>query len=68
MENENPFPKIDLFPKLTRVGHFIGRLVSFCPLEAPDYMSEHYRGGAALLDRELYDKPTGQLELFDDGK
>lgn len=27
---------------LHTVGHFLTRLVSFCPLEADDYMSTHY--------------------------
>lgn len=39
------FPEIDLFPKIAKAGraakHFVTRLVSFCPLDAPDYMSEH---------------------------
>ena len=53
--DKNPFPKIDLFPRLTKVAACIGRLASFLPNQAPDYMSDHYRGGAAMLDRELYD-------------
>lgn len=36
------FPKIDLFPRLTRVGNTIRRFVYFFPEEAPDCMSEHY--------------------------
>lgn len=62
-KDKNPFPVIDLFPQLTRVGRFLGRLVSFCPSEAPLYMSNHYRGAAAMLDAELYDNPQGSLEL-----
>lgn len=58
--DKNPFPNIELFPRLEAVGRFVARLVRFLPESAPDYMSDHYRGGAAMLDRELYD---GQLEL-----
>lgn len=61
-QDKNPFPKIDLFPRLTRVGRALGRLVTFLPSEAPDFMSEHYRGGAAMLDRELCENPD-QLQL-----
>lgn len=43
--------------RLGRVAHVLARLVGFMPEAAPHYMSNHYRGGAALLDRELYDKP-----------
>lgn len=67
--DKNPFPQFDLLPRVARVGRFLSRVVSFLPLEAPNHMSDHYRGGAALLDRELYDKPDEpeQLELFDGG-
>ena len=37
----NPMPKFELF-KLERTKGFLARLVRFLPLEAPDYMSEHY--------------------------
>lgn len=60
--DKNPFPNIELFPQLARVGRFLGRLVSFFPSEAPDFMSNHNRGGGPMLDRELFDKPA-QLEL-----
>lgn len=43
MEKE-VFPPIDLFPRLTRVAHAIGRFLTPLPTEAPDYMSNHYRG------------------------
>jgi hypothetical protein len=61
-QDKNPFPKIDLFPRLTAIARGVGRMVSFLPTEAPDFMSDHYRGGAAMLDRELYDDPN-QLQL-----
>ncbi len=64
--DRNPFPQLDLFPRLTRVAKAVGRLLSPLPSEAPDYMSNHYRGGAAMLDRELYDNPN-QLR-FDYGR
>ena len=65
--DKNIMPEIELFPRLERVGHFIKRLVTFLPLEAPDHMSEHYRGGAALLDRELYDIPQETQDQLDYG-
>lgn len=59
METNQGWPeRFILFPRLERVGAFLGRLVRFLPLEAPDYMSNHNRGAAAMLDRELYDKPA----------
>ena len=64
----NPMPKFELFqfPILHRLGRCAVRCLSFLPAEAPDFMSEHYRGGAAMLDRELYDNPD-QLQLdFED--
>lgn len=60
--DKTPFPRIDLFPRLHRVADFVARVISPFPSEAPDYMSEHYRGGEAMLDRELYDNPN-QLRL-----
>jgi len=59
-----PFPEVHLFPRLEAViqaaGRVIKRLVSFCPLEAPDYMSNHY---THPLDTEpTYDS---QLSLWD---
>lgn len=54
--DRNPFPEIHIFPRLERVGRFMGRLFSFLPVEAPDYMSEHNRGAAPALDRALYDQ------------
>lgn len=63
--DKNPMPRMDLFPRLTKVGAFLGRLVSFLPKEAPLYMSEHYRpgdGASAFLDHQLYDNPD-QLQI-----
>lgn len=48
--DKNPFPKIDLFPRVTKVVSFI-----FRRLEA----ETENTGGGPMLDRELYD----QLEL-----
>lgn len=42
--DKNPIPKIDLFPRITRVGRALGRLLTPLPTEAPDFMSDHYRG------------------------
>lgn len=58
----NPMPRFELFPVLDRLGSCALRLFSFLPAHAPDFMSDHYRGGAAMLDRELYDNPD-QLQL-----
>lgn len=58
----NPMPKFELLPRLSRLGSCALRFFSMLPAEAPDYMSDHYRGAAALLDHELYDK-TEQLQL-----
>lgn len=60
--DRNPMPEMVLFPRVQRAAEFIKRLVSFNPTSAPDYMSDHYRGGAAMLDRELYDN-SDQLQL-----
>lgn len=35
------------------VVKFLGRLASRFPEGAPDYMSDHYRGAAAMLDAHL---------------
>lgn len=67
-KDKNPFPQMELFPRLSRVGAFLGRLTRFCPLEAPDYMSEHYhkpRGASESLDEALYDQPVQQERLWD---
>lgn len=47
-------PKIDLFPRLARVGNAIASLVRHLPESG--YPSE--RGAAAMLDRHLYDIDT----------
>ena len=62
MEHKEIFPKITLTPMdvLKAVGDIACSVLRFLPSEAPDYMSEHYRGGAALLDRELYDEASGE--------
>lgn len=65
--DKNPFPQLELFPRISRAARLIGNLLTPFPTEAPSYMSEHYRGGAAMLDRELYDNPN-QLELFNGGE
>lgn len=54
--DKNPFPKFDLFPRITRVVHFL-----FDHIQA-EGLSDHNRGGGPMLDRELYDQPE-QLEL-----
>ncbi|UOF78703.1 hypothetical protein [Caudoviricetes sp.] len=57
---EKFLPDIDLFPRLTKVGAFLARLVRFLPENAPMCMSEHFepaRGAEADLDAALYDHP-----------
>lgn len=58
--DKNPFPQLDLFPRITRVCHFI-----FDHLQS-EGLSDHNRGAAPMLDRELYDNPD-QLQIdFED--
>ena len=57
----NPFPQLDLFPRVTKVVHFL-----FDHLQHPGISDHANRGGAPMLDRELYDDPN-QLE-FDYGR
>lgn len=38
------FPEFDLFPRVTRVARAIGSVLTPFPTEAPDFMSNHYRG------------------------
>lgn len=57
---EKIIPQIDLFPRLTKVGAFISRVLRFYPQNAPLYMSNHYepaRGAERVLDEALYDHP-----------
>lgn len=53
--DKNPFPKIDLFPRLTRVVHFL-----FDHLQS-EGLSNH--GGGPALDKALYDTPPEPEEL-----
>ena len=55
--DKNPFPQLDLFPRVTRVVHFI-----FDHIQAPGLSDHANRGGAPMLDRELYDNPD-QLQI-----
>lgn len=57
--DKNPFPKIDLFPRLSRLCHFI-----FDHLQDAG-LSDHNTGGGPALDRALNDDPN-QME-FDYG-
>ena len=61
---ENHFPKIDLFPRLTRIGRAVGRFLTVQQLASHgDHFLHEERGGGPALDRELYDQP--QLEYAD---
>lgn len=55
-KDKNPFPKIELFPRLSRLTHFL-----FDHLQS-EGLSDHNSGGGPMLDRELYDNPD-QLQL-----
>lgn len=65
-KDKNPFPKIDITPVdvLKAIGGIAYGLFTFLPNEAPDYMSDHYRGGAALLDQELYDQDEAHMQEY----
>lgn len=53
MESDpNPFPKIDLFPRLTKLAHFL-----FDQLQNEGISDHQNRGGGPALDRALYDEP-----------
>lgn len=47
------FPEFDLFPRLTRVAQFLGRVLSPLPTEAPLHMSNHY-------DRSHFEPSDGE--------
>ena len=48
---ERPFmPEIKILPSLRDIGHFLGRLLTPLPEEAPPHMSNHYRGASEMLD------------------
>ncbi len=58
-KDKNPMPHIDLFPRLTRLAHFI-----FSHLQH-EGLSDHARGGGPMLDRVLYEQqelPYGRDE------
>jgi hypothetical protein len=59
------FPQIDLFPRITRVAKAIGRVLTPYPQEAPDYMSNHYRGASEMLDHHLNYQPMLPFEPSD---
>lgn len=63
IENGGWPTSFELFPRLQKVGRFIGRV-----LGAPvvhDYHSEHYRGAAEMIDHELYDQVRVEGFLYD---
>lgn len=51
------WPKPNLFPRARKIASFI---FSHLRYETP---SEHFRGGAAQLDRELYDEVPNQMAI-----
>lgn len=64
MDTED-FPKIDLFPRLSQVGHFVASLVR----HLPESGFPSSRGGGPMLDRELNPGEIGgvatNLTLFE---
>jgi hypothetical protein len=52
----NIFPEIDLFPRLTRVGHFIGEVLKPFHCEPFPAMSNHYK------NEESYDPLATPIE------
>lgn len=60
MEN---FPKIDLFPRVTRAAEFIKSI--FRHLPESGYPGDHVRGGGPALDKELYDQPVLPMYYHD---
>lgn len=56
--DKNPFPQLDLFPRLTRLTHFI-----FDHLQSQGLSDHANRGGGPLLDAELYDRNPDQLQV-----
>lgn len=58
-------PLVDRIERVVKtLAHYAGRAILFCPLSAPDYMSEHNRGGGPELDRALYEEPNPQMGLW----
>lgn len=55
--DKNPFPKIDLFPRLTKIAHFL-----LDHIQGPGLSDHANRGGGPALDRELYDQPQLDFE------
>lgn len=58
----NPMPRFDLFPRLTRLAHFL-----LDHIQSPG-LSDHARGGGPALDSELYDQlelPYGDIAYHD---
>lgn len=52
MESDrNPLPEIDLFPRISRVVHFLFDHIT------SEGLSDHATGASEMLDRELYDQP-----------
>jgi hypothetical protein len=47
-KDKNPIPKIDLFPRISRVFHFM-----FDHIQCEGLSSHINKGGAAMLDEQL---------------
>lgn len=62
METESVLPKFNLFPRLVRVGRFIGEMVRPVHQLATHGDHDFARGSGPALDRELYADPLDHLQ------
>jgi len=62
MSESNPFPKIEIFPKIERVLEVAGKIGKFLftSPEVHPYMSNHYRGASEMLDSHLIEPSDGE--------
>lgn len=58
-KDKNPMPEFHLFPRATRLAHFL-----LDHLRDPG-LSDHNTGSGPALDRALYDKPAIPQVLLD---
>lgn len=59
--DKNPMPRFDLFPRITRVVHFL-----FDHLQSEGLSDHANRGGGPALDRALYDDVQVEGFLYDE--
>lgn len=56
--DQNPLPRIDLFPRVTRLAHFIFDHIT------SEGLSDHNTGAAPMLDSYLYDQVQTEGFLY----